>query len=159
MKPEQRNFEIRLAEDPDRNGPGILEGVLMPYGERAKSLPERFESGSLHWPDHGVVLREQHNRTAPITRFKPIIEGNEVRVRIPLPDTQRGRDAATLVRNGTFRGLSVEFIAEQESYSGELRSISKAALHGAGLVDDPAYAGAGVSVREQPKPKPRRYFL
>ena len=31
-----------------------------------------------------------------------------------LPDTVRGRDAATMVHNGSLRGLSVEFNSEME---------------------------------------------
>ena len=147
MRTETRQFEIRLAEDPDRNGPGLLQGVLLTYGERATDRAEIFTSGALHWPEGGVVLREQHNRQAPIVRFVPTVDGREVRVSVPLPDTQRGRDAALMVKNGTFRGLSVEFQAEQESHVAGVREIRRARLAGAGLVDDPSYKGSGVSVR------------
>ena len=115
MRTETRAVEIRFEADAERGGPGILKGVLMPYGERAADRAEVFEAGALHWADDGVLLREQHNRQAPIVRFKPVVEGKEVRVSIPLPDTQRGRDAAVSVRNGTLRGLSVEFQAERET--------------------------------------------
>ena len=147
MRTETRAIEIRLAEDPDRGGPGLLQGVLMPYEKRAADRAEVFKAGSLHWPSGGIVLREQHNREAPIVRFVPKVEGSEVRASIPLPDTMRGRDAALMVRNGTLRGLSVEFIAERESQVSGVREITRARLTGAGLVDDPSYSGAAVSVR------------
>ena len=148
MKTEHRAFEIRLAEDQERTGPGLLEGVLLTYEARASDRAEVFAKDSLHWPDEGVVLREQHNRSEPIVRFVPELTDNELRVSIRLPDTQRGRDAAVSVKNGTLRGLSVEFRAEKEGKRDGCRYIERALLAGAGLVDDPAYAQSRVEVRK-----------
>ena len=64
-----------------------------------------------------------------------------------LPDTAAGRDAATEVRSGLLRGLSVEFKALAERYVSGVREIRRAALVGAGLVDSPAYRGSTVEVR------------
>lgn len=153
---EKRFIEIRLGEDADRTGPGVLEGTLLTYGQRAQDRAETFEAGALHWRAGGVILNEQHNRQAPIMRFVPVVEGQEVRIKAALPDTQRGRDAATSVRNGTLRGLSVEFVAERERMVGPVRSIQRAELRGAGLVDDASYATA-VSVRE--RKRQRRYYV
>jgi len=83
------------------------------------------------------------------------VDGSEVRIKAALPDTQRGRDAATLVRNGTLTGLSVEFHAEDETWAGEARTINRALLAGAGLVDDASYA-TSVQVRER-QPAKRFY--
>ena len=157
MKTETRAYEIRIEQDANRGGPGILKGVVMPYGERAADRAEVFKPGALYWPADGVMLREQHNRQAPIVRFKPVAAASEVRVEIPLPDTSRARDAALMVKNGTFRGLSVEFIAEQESQVAGVREIRKARLLGAGLVDSPSYSGATVEARA--KGKRRRLWL
>ena len=157
MKTETRAYEIRIESDPNRQGPGKLVGVLMPYGERAADRAEMFEAGSLHWPESGIVLREQHNREAPIVRFVPETGSKALRVSIPLPDTQRGRDAAVGVRNGTFRGLSVEFQAQSEEHRDGMRVIQRAALVGAGLVDDPSYRGATVEARA--KAERRRLWL
>ena len=145
---EHRSVEIRIADDPERRGPGVLSGVLMPYETRAGDRPELFERGALYWDAAGVVLTEQHNREAPIMRFVPIAEDRAVRVEFPLPDTSRGRDAATMIRNGTLRGLSVEFRAERESVRDGVRVVKKARLTGAGLVDDPSYT-APVEVRHR----------
>ena len=150
MDPERRSIEIRLIPDPEKKGPGTLEGTLLTYNERASDRPERFEAGSLQWPAEGVVLREMHDRGRPITRFVPEVEGNRVLLRAVLPDTQRARDAATLVKNGTLRGLSVEFWPDSEAYEGDMRIIKQARLVGAGLVDDPAYSGSLVNVRNKP---------
>ena len=107
-----------------------------------------FAGGALHWPEDGIILNEQHNRQAPIVRFTPEVRGKDVRVDIALPDTQRGRDAALMVRNKTLRGLSVEFHAEDEVFNGGVREIRKARLSAATLVDDGSY-GTSVEVREK----------
>ena len=139
--------KIEYREDESRQSPGRLYGVLMPYETRAVDRPEVFKAGSLSWPDDGIVIREQHNREAPIMRAVPEVRENAVILDVALPDTQRGRDAAVMIRNGTFRGLSVEFRAKKESRVRGVREIRAATLTGAGLVDDPSYASATVEVR------------
>ena len=63
---------------------------------------------------------------------------------INLPDTTAGRDAATNVRAGVLKGLSVEFRSEKETVrNGPVRIIEKAALVGVGLVDYPSYLAPG----------------
>ena len=119
----------------------------MPYGQRASDRPEVFEPGSLHWPADGVLLRAMHKRQDPVARFIPEATETEVRVRIELPDTTAGRDAATNVKSGVLKGLSVEFRAERERQSGGVRLIERAALVGCGLVDVPAYSSATVEAR------------
>lgn len=138
---------LELRADDTRASAGILEGTLLTYGERASDRAERFDMGALSWPDGGVVLREQHSRQQPIARFAPVLQGAELRVSIPLPDTARGRDAAINVREGVLTGLSVEFHALSEGREGAVRVIKRARLVGAGLVDDPSYGGSRVEVR------------
>ena len=144
--------EIRCAiecrEDETRQGPGRIVGTLMTYGERAKDRAEMFAPGALHWPDGGIILNEQHSRTAPILRFTPELVGDEVRIDAQLPDTQRGRDAATMIRNGTMTGLSIEFRAEAEGRAAGVRQIRRAHLSAAALVDSPSY-GTSVEVRDK----------
>ena len=160
MEPERRSIEIRLIPDPEKKGPGTLQGTLLTYGERASDRPERFEAGSLQWPAEGVVLREMHDRGRPLTRFIPTLDGNRVLLRAVLPDTQRARDAATLVLEGIYRGLSVEFWPDSEAYEGDMRIIKRARLVGAGLVDDPSYSNSTVVVRNKVNPEqPARLWL
>ena len=59
----------------------------------------------------GSCLNEMHDRKQAIKRFSPYVEGAELRVDFPLPPTQRGRDAAYMVRDGTYTGLSMEVAA------------------------------------------------
>ncbi len=141
--------EIRLAEDDDRLSPGRLTGTLLTYETRASDRPELFALGALHWPENGIVINDQHQRQAAIIRTVPFLEDNAVKVDVQLPDTARGRDAATDVREGTLTGLSVEFHSESEGRRGGLREIRRARLVRAGLVDDPSYADSKVEVRGQ----------
>ena len=149
---------IELRADETRQSPGRIVGTLMTYGERAKDRAEMFADGALHWPDGGIVLNEQHNRQAPIMRFTPEVDGNEVRIDTKLPDTTRGRDAATMIRNGTMTGLSIEFRAEQEGRAHGMREIRRAVLSAAALVDSPSY-GTSVEVRDRKRPDRRRIWL
>ena len=148
---------IELRADDSRQSPGRIVGTLITYEQRASDRAEVFADGAFLWDENGVVLNEQHNRQAPIMRFIPTVEGKEVRISAALPDTQRGRDAATMIRNGTMRGLSVEFRAQDEGRRAGMREIRRAVLLGAAIVDDPSYKGR-LEVREQTKRR-RRLWL
>ena len=147
---------IEIREDHSRSSPGILRGVLLPYGEQAKDRREIFEPRSLSWPKAGVVLNEQHNRQAPIMMVQPVEEGTQVLIDAQLPDTQRGRDAATLVRDGVLTGLSVEFRTLRQTLRAGVRHIESALLTGAGLVDQGSYKAATVEMRRRQLGQRRR---
>ena len=153
--------EIRCAieyrADETRQSPGRIVGTLIEYGKRASDRPEVFAEGALRWDERGVVLNEQHNRQAPIMRFTPTVEGREVRIDAALPDTQRGRDAATMVRNGTMTGLSIEFRATDEGMAGGMREVRAARLMGAALVDNASYGGS-LEVRERGRRRRKRWL-
>ena len=142
-------FEIRQAEDPSRESPGRLVGTLLRYGEVAKDRKEVFARGALTWPEAGILINEQHNRQAPILRAVPYLDGDEVKIDTPVPNTVRGRDAVTNIRSGVFSGLSVEFHSRSEGRRGNLREIRSAYLGAAALVDIGAYAGSKVEVRAE----------
>ena len=146
---DELRIPIEYRADESRQSPGRIVGVLMEYETRAGDRPEMFSEGALTWPDGGVILNEQHDRTSPILRFTPKIEGRAVLIDEPLPDTQRGRDAATMISNGTMTGLSVEFRSRKEDAINGVRMIRAAVLAGAALVDDPSYPSSTVEVREK----------
>ena len=149
---------IELRADETRQSPGRLTGTLLTYGQRASDRAEVFADGALSWDDGGIILNEQHNRQAPIMRFAPKVEGREVRISAPLPDTQRGRDAATMIRAGTLRGLSIEFRALEEGKRDGVREVRQARLLAAALVDDASYKGA-LEVRQRDRGRRRRIWL
>ena len=146
MKDEIR-MAVEVREDEARLGPGRLFGTLMVYGKRARDRAEVFEVGSLEWDKAGIIVNRQHLRQSPIMRVTPTVEGNEVRIDAPLPDTSAGRDCAAEIRSGLFRGLSVEFKAVRQFIVGGVRRITSAVLSGAAIVDSPSYADSAVEVR------------
>ena len=139
---------IEYAEDTTRESPGHIRGVLVTYGEQAKDRPDVYEAGSLGWPERGVVLNEMHDRKQLIKRFTPYLDGAELRVDFPLPATQRGRDAATMVRDSTYTGLSMEVARDSivATYRAGVRHISRGKLVAAALVDEAAFLGSVVDV-------------
>ena len=153
------NNEIRCKvsceEDRTRSGPGRLTGTLLTYGERATDRAELFERGALTWPSDGVVLNRQHERSRAIMRVVPEVRGEAIVIDQALPDTLAGRDAASEIRSGLMRGLSVSFEAGRQAFVGGVRHIQSAALTAVGLVDDPSY-NAPVEVRARVKGRRHR---
>ena len=152
------SIELRAAGDGETT-PGRLIGVLLTEGVKASDRPELFLPGSLIWPADGVVLRRQHVREAPIARVVPERRGAEIVIDTALPDSIAGRDAATEIKAGILRGLSVEFKATASAFRGGLREIRHATLTGAGLVDHGSYRDSVVSVRHARVGGRRRVWL
>ena len=152
--------EIRYVEDDTRQSPGRLQGTLLTYGELARDRPELFMPDALTWPDDGIVINEQHNRQSPVVRALPFVEGRELRIDAALPNTTRGRDAATNVKEGVLTGLSVEFARAGvvASLVNGVRTIRSARLVAAALVDLSSYAGSSVEIRESANGDNRRVF-
>ena len=144
---ERLECEIRFSNDESRQTPGRVTGTLIVYEKRAGDRPELFERDAIHWPDLGIVINEMHQRNKPILRVIPFLDGDELRIDGVLPDTQRGRDAATNIREHVYTGLSLEFKAEREHRRNGLRAIQRAWVPRAGLVDSPAYTDSLVEVR------------
>ena len=142
---------IEYAEDSTRESPGHIRGVLVNYGEKAQDRPDVYEQDSLTFPERGIVLNEQHDRKQLIKRFTPYLDGAALRVDFPLPATQRGRDAATMVRDGTYTGLSMEVARDSivAAYRAGVRHISRGQLVAAALVDQAAFVGSTVEVNHK----------
>ena len=146
---------VEYRADVTNGSPGILTGILMTYETRARDRPELFEQDAFHWREDGIVIRELHPQrggpeTPPIMRAMPFLEGRELRINAPLPNTTRGRDVAESMRGPLplYGGMSVEFSPELEARQGGLRRIKKAYLDGAALVLRGAYADSTVEVRD-----------
>ena len=142
--------EIRCSikiEDRAEGKPPHLTGTLMVYGQQATDRAERFEVGSLSWPDGGVVLNRQHQRGSPILRFTPVEKDGKLVIDEPIPATTAGADALAEIRSGLFRGLSIEFKAITEAFVNGVRVITQSTLVAAGLVDNPSYSGSVVEAR------------
>ena len=131
----------------DSGSPGTLSGVVVRYGDLAQ-LPgfrERILAGAFGDLERAsAIVNFQHERARPLARQGrglTLTDGPDaLRAAVRLPDTQDGRDAATLFREDVLRGFSVEFRVKQQAFdSPGLRTIRAAVFHGFGLVDKPAY--------------------
>ena len=147
MKTELRSFEFRSIST------GIIEGVVIPYGQRAAvgGFTEEFTAGSIRFQD--VIVNLQHDRRRPLARTQGglllIDSPEELRAKITLSDTADGRDVRTLIKDKVLRGLSAEFVTVEDEWRGSHRRILSATLSGIGIVDTGAYAGATLQeVRE-----------
>ena len=145
---ERRSFEFRVESD------GRISGVVIPYGSDGvvRNFRERFAPGSVRFDD--VLLNHQHDRARPLARTNGgglvLQDGpTELRASVVLPETTAGRDVRTLVQSRVLRAFSAEFTALRDSWQGNLRTIHAAVLHGIGIVDTGAYAGATIDeIRE-----------
>ena len=140
--------KVSCEEDRTRSGPGRIVGRILTYGERATDRPELFERGALsmacRWRRDSESParkgRAHHARSADAGRRRVAHRPNRC------PDTIAGRDAATEIRAGLMRGLSVSFQAARQVFASGVRRIQSATMTGIGLVDDPSY-DAPVEVR------------
>ena len=147
---ERRFSEVRAA------GPRGLVGVVMRYRDIA-IIPglgrERFMPGAFD-PIGDVILNRQHQRADPLARtggggLVLASDGDGcLQMAATLPETSAARDSIELVRAKVLRGLSVEFAPLADHYDGDLRTITRARLHGIGLVDSSAYPESIVEARE-----------
>lgn len=128
--------------------PGIIHGRLVTFGEWADIgglFRERVAAGAMRAADR-VVANLQHVRSRPLAATGGGLELRSsdagIDARIRLPDTQDGRDAATLVREGVLTGLSLEMVVHHDVWSARDRTIREASFDRIGLVDTPAYPGS-----------------
>ena len=146
---------LEFRQDESRDSPGLLTGTLMSYGTKARDRNELFEMNAFHWGADGIIIRELHPKpnapaTPAIMRTMPYLEGRELKISAPLPNTTLGRDIAETMKGPLplYGGLSVEFAPEKQVHRNGLRIVEKAYLDGAALVLRGAYAEAVVEVRE-----------
>lgn len=150
MQAELRFTELR-AEPNSRN----LSGIAVSYGDVAR-MPwgsERIEAGAFG-SIGDILLNRQHDRGRPLARTNggglSLLDGADaLRMTATLPETRDSDDVLALVRSGVMRGLSTEFIAEDESFEGSLRIIKRARLVGLAVVDQGAYPASLVAQREK----------
>ena len=112
-------IEQRYVELEYRAAAGIVEGVVVDYGDAAKIpgpggmvMLERIKPGAFG-SIGDVVANLQHDRQKPLARV--------------------------LLARRVLRGLSVEMLVDAEEFKGPERIISKAQLKGLAVVDRPAY--------------------
>ena len=142
--------EIRAALEirGDEGSPGRLVGTLIETGRVAGDRREIFTPGSVRWPSNGLRLLAEH-RGRQVMRFVPKVEGTEIRIDHPLPDTALGREVAAEIRAGRKRGLSVEFFPTDEAQVQGVREVRGALVDAVAVVESAAYKQARVEVRHR----------
>ena len=140
--------DIECREDVSRQSPGRIVGTLIELGRVAGDRREVFTPGSVRFPSNGVRLLAEH-RGRQVTRFEPVIDGSEIRIDHPLPDTAIGREVAAEIRGGRKRAMSIEFHALEEAQVQGVREVRGALIDAAAIVAAPAYQQARVEVRRR----------
>ena len=136
-------IELRAATD----SPGRIVGTILQMGRVAGDRREVFTPGSVEWPSNGIRLLAEH-RGRQVMRVQPTVDGSEIRLDSPLPDTALGREVASEIRSGRKRGLSIEFVSTSEATVAGVREVRAALVDAAAVVASPAYDQARVEVRE-----------
>lgn len=147
--------EFRFTELRAEPGTRNLSGIAVQYGDIAR-MPwgsERIEAGAFQ-SIGDILLNRQHDRGRPLARTNGggltlTDSSNALKMTATLPETRDSDDVLALVRSGVMRGLSTEFVAEDEEFSGSLRIIKRAKLVGLAVVDQGAYPASLVAQREQ----------
>ena len=136
-----------------------LSGVAVTYGSEARifDFRERFLAGAFGDVSAlDVILNKQHQRTLPLARsggggLELVDSVQSLEISAELPATRDADDVLALVEAGILRGLSLEFQAVRERWSGNLRTIESAKLYGIGVVDRAAYPDSAVQVAKRHK--------
>ena len=161
--PETRLAAVRA----DEAGALVLAGVAMRYGDEARvgQFRERFEAGAFgDVASLDAILNRQHDRRVPLARTGGgglVLDDTPeaLSFRAELADTQDARDAVALVRAGVLRDVSVEFVATDEAFRGDLRIVRKASLRGFAVVDRGAYSATEIQARAAASATRRRIWI
>lgn len=154
----QLDVQIRASDDAGRT----FTGIGVPYGDTIElwGMRERFEPGAVNLDADGVpslVLWRHDEPIGKITAGRDTDAGFEIDG--ALSDTPRGREAATLLRDGVITRLSIGFRPEQYRIEVDDEAGTETVVHESvralefSLVPFPAYSAATITkVRHRPEP-------
>ena len=150
-------MERRYSHEFRRDG-RRLSGTVVKYGDTALiggRMREQFEPGAFDVRSIDATLNEMHDPQKLLARtgtggMKLTDSPEGLSMVAELGRTRQADDTLENIDRGILTGLSMEFAARSESYSGDLRRVLRADLGGIAVVDRPAYEGStGLSVRRQ----------
>ena len=131
---------------------GRFDEVIMP-GTFARAINEDHDVRALIDHDPGRVIGRTKNETLELRE-----DGKGLWTKITLPDTQEGRDLATLIGRGDLDAMSFGFTVQSDKWEKvegrNTRFISDVDLFDVSVVAFPAYADATVALRSMPEDKP-----
>ncbi len=145
-------LRTRAEDGDDIIGRGY--GMAVPYGVEIEydGLRESFAQGAFDVTEViGKPLAYRHNEPIGVITGATN-EGDGMYIDFDVVNTSLGRDAATLMRTGSSRGLSVSFSPVESTRAKDQKSIiyTKAMLAEVSLTHQPAYSTAGVgAIREE----------
>jgi HK97 family phage prohead protease len=155
--PSGRQLEVKQEE---RNGVpvGIVAGYIATWDPDTGGIfgmPDQFVEGAFAASieehrsrgNRQVRLKDHHGRTIggfPIATVKEDSIGLFGRGEINL-ETQLGREAFSLARQGVLSDFSVGFVALDDAVEGDIRRITKADLIEGSIVDEPANRAAKIT--------------
>ena len=136
---ERRAFAFEMT------APGVLEGVLVPYGVPTRiggAFDEIFAPASVL--ADGLLVHVRHEWGAPLARSGQGLEladdSDSVRATVTLPDTGAGRRVRARVEAGGLTAFSAAFQALEEEWpAADRRIVRSARLVGLALVDRPEH--------------------
>ena len=150
-------IELRAEESgrvgSSSSGPGLVVGTAIRYNEIAPKIKERIEAGA--FGDIGAsrpvfsYLQHQRSQLLGKTGANLVLRDSDDRLdfELALPDTQLGRDTATMVRSGILAAASIGFMPTSETRDAMGNYIVKRAdLIEVSLVDSGAYPSAKSSL-------------
>ena len=148
-----RTLELEAPRVREANADGTLtlEGMAVPYGEEVDYLGwrESFAANAFD-PEKvaGTPMLWSHQRDEPVGHITAATNTPEgLMVEAVIQPTTRGRDAITLLRSRSLRGLSVGFEPTSMLEDAKERSVvyTSADLLELSLTPLPAYSGAAVT--------------
>lgn len=154
-EPLIRTAQVRAA---GTNGQMEFTGIGVPYGERIEVMDwfgrhtEEFEPGSVELAETGAKIYWRHGEI-----IGRLIEGrdtdNGYELDAKISDTTLGRDAYTMLRDGTIDRLSIGFqpLEWREDDEGHITYTKVRAVEFS-LVPNPAYSSASVSAVRSAQP-------
>ncbi len=129
----------------DMTAPGVLEGLLVPYGAPmciGGAFEEVFEPGSVL--ANGLLVHVRHEWGSPLVRSGKGLElcdgPDGLRATVTLPDTGAGRRVRARIEAGELTAFSAAFQALEEEWpAADRRIVRRARLVGLALVDRPEH--------------------
>lgn len=140
---------LRLRQADDQGDGHTLTGIAVPFGQVINTWEgrETFDPDCVFDGADTAKIMWQHDRTTPIgviTKATPTSEGLKIDARIS--DTQAGRDALTLVRDGVIDSLSIGFQPIEDAYDDAgVTHRRHVRLLETSLVSFPAYSAARIT--------------
>ena len=149
-----RGLELRQ----DTDGPGIVTGVVVRYGDVARTRRgwERIRARAfLGLNDGNLAVNLGHrygdNTLVHVGQGLTFTDGPDaLRAETILPKSPAGLETANGVRSGALRGYSSEFVPVFEERAADgVTDVHKGLLTGLGIVEKPAYSQSLVEIRQR----------